>query len=214
MGAGIAEVCARSGADVKIVELTEEALATGMANLEKSLDRAVRAGKVEQSERDMALANMSFSTDMSDLADRQLVVEAIYENEEAKLNVFRMLDQVVEDPNAILASNTSSIPVMKLAMATQRPQQVLGVHFFNPVPVMSLVEVISSLLTGDKTIALASELADVQMGKRVVRSQDRAGFVVNALLIPYILSAVRMMESGFASAEDIDADRFQSSRQE
>jgi 3-hydroxybutyryl-CoA dehydrogenase len=205
MGAGIAEVCARSGADVKIVELTEDALSSGMSKLEKSLDRAVKAGKVEQAERDMALGNMSFSTDMSTLAECQLVVEAIYENEQAKLSVFRTLDEVVESPDAILASNTSSIPVMKLAMATKRPQQVIGVHFFNPVPVMSLVEVISSLLTGDRTIAVASEFVDQQLGKRVVRSQDRAGFVVNALLIPYILSAVRMMESGFASAEDIDA---------
>jgi 3-hydroxybutyryl-CoA dehydrogenase len=139
------------------------------------------------------------------LADCQFVVEAVVEQEEAKLEVFRRLSDVIDDPEAILASNTSSIPIMKLAMATNRPQQVIGVHFFNPVPVMGLVEIITSLLTGDKTAAVCQQFAVDQLEKRVVRSQDRAGFVVNALLVPYLLSAIRMMESGFASPEDIDA---------
>jgi 3-hydroxybutyryl-CoA dehydrogenase len=205
MGSGIAEVAARSGADVKVVEANEEAVRAGMAKIEGSLDRAVRAGKLSEEDREATMANLSFSTKMNSLADRQFVVEAVVEREEAKLDVFRRLNDAVDDPEAILASNTSSIPIMKLAMATNRPQQVIGVHFFNPVPVMGLVEVISSLLTGDKTAAVCREFATEQLGKRVVSSQDRAGFVVNALLVPYILSAIRMMESGFASAEDIDA---------
>ena len=205
MGSGIAEVAARSGCDVKIVENNDGALQAGMQRIEKSLDRAMRAGKLSEEDHAQVMGNISFSTKLPSLADREFVVEAVVEQEEAKLEVFRRLNDVVDDPDAILASNTSSIPIMKLAMATNRPQQVIGVHFFNPVPVMGLVEVISSLLTGDKTAAVCQEFAADQLGKRVVSSQDRAGFVVNALLIPYILSAIRMMESGFASAEDIDA---------
>ena len=205
MGSGIAEVAARSGCDVKIVEANDGALQAGMERMEKSLDRAVRAEKITEDDRAQVMGNISFSTKLPSLADRQFVVEAVIEQEEAKIEVFRRLNDVVDDPEAILASNTSSIPIMKLAMATNRPQQVIGVHFFNPVPVMGLVEIITSLLTGDKTAALCQEFVSDQLGKRVGSSQDRAGFVVNALLIPYILSAIRMMESGFASAEDIDA---------
>ena len=205
MGSGIAEVAARSGCDVKIVEASDGALQAGMERMERSLDRAVRAEKITDDDKAQVMGNITFSTKLTSLADRQFVVEAVVEQEEAKLEVFRRLNDVVDDPEAILASNTSSIPIMKLAMATSRPQQVIGVHFFNPVPVMGLVEIISSLLTGDKTAALCREFASDQLEKRVVSSQDRAGFVVNALLIPYILSAIRMMESGFASAEDIDA---------
>ena len=205
MGSGIAEVAARSGCDVKIVEANDGALQAGMERMEKSLDRAVRAEKITEDDRAQVMGNISFSTKLPSLADRQFVVEAVIEQEEAKIEVFRRLNDVVDDPEAILASNTSSIPIMKLAMATNRPQQVIGVHFFNPVPVMGLVEIITSLLTGDKTAALCQEFASDQLGKRVVSSQARAGCVVNALLIPYILSAIRMMESGFASAEDIDA---------
>ncbi|MEC8923529.1 MAG: 3-hydroxybutyryl-CoA dehydrogenase [Actinomycetota bacterium] len=205
MGSGIAEVAALSGCDVRVVEANESALQAGMARIEKSLDRAVQAQKINDDQRAEVMGSISFSTKLPSLADREFVVEAVIEQEEAKLEVFRRLNDVVDDPEAILASNTSSIPIMKLAMATNRPQQVIGVHFFNPVPVMGLVEIISSLLTGDKAALLCQEFASEQLGKRVVSSQDRAGFVVNALLIPYILSAIRMMESGFASAEDIDA---------
>lgn len=205
MGSGVAEVAARSGADVKVVEANEDALAAGMARIQSSLGRAVRSGKMAEEERDTAMGNLSFSTKMGSLHDRQFVIEAVVEREEAKLEVFRRLNDAVDDPEAILASNTSSIPIMKLAMATNRPQQVIGVHFFNPVPVMGLVEVISSLLTAETTASVADRFATEQLGKRVVNSQDRAGFVVNALLVPYLLSAIRMMESGFASPEDIDA---------
>ena len=132
------------------------------------------------------------------------VVEAVIEDEGLKTEVFAALDKVVVDERAVLASNTSSIPVMKLGMATKRPEQVIGIHFFNPVPVLRLVEVVTSLLTSPDTTARAEAFAIDVLNKKVIRSQDRAGFVVNALLIPYLLSAIRMMESGFASAEDID----------
>ncbi|WP_423918677.1 3-hydroxybutyryl-CoA dehydrogenase [Candidatus Poriferisodalis sp.] len=205
MGSGIAEVAARSGCDVKIVEVDEDALAAGMARIEKSLNRAVNAGKLDDAGREAALGSLSFGLDLDDLADREFVIEAIVESEAAKLDVFGRLSKVLTDPNAVLASNTSAIPIMKLAMATDRPSQVIGMHFFNPVPVMGLVEVISSLLTAEETAQKCRKFATERLGKRVVDSGDRAGFVVNALLIPYILSAIRMLESGFASTEDIDA---------
>ena len=205
MGSGIAEVAARSGCDVKIVEVDEDALAAGMARIEKSLNRAVNAGKLDDAGRETTLGSMSFGLDLDDLADREFVIEAIVESEAAKLDVFGRLSKVLTDPNAVLASNTSAIPIMKLAMATDRPSQVIGMHFFNPVPVMGLVEVISSLLTATETAQKCRKFATERLGKRVVDSGDRAGFVVNALLIPYILSAIRMLESGFASTDDIDA---------
>ena len=164
----------------------------------------MRSSKLTEDERDAAVAHVRFTTDIGELADRQLVVEAVVEDEALKTEVFAALDKVVESPDAILASNTSSIPVMKLGMATQRPEQVIGIHFFNPVPVLRLVELVTSLLTSDETTVRADAFAAGQLHKRVIRSQDRAGFIVNALLIPYILSAIRMMESGFASPDDID----------
>ena len=204
MGSGIAEVCARSGLDVMVREATAEAAEAGRSRLVTSLDRGLSAGKMTEDERDAAMARLSFTTDVADLADRQLVVEAIIENETMKVDLFRDLDSVLIDPSAILASNTSSIPIMKLGTATNRPEQVVGIHFFNPVPVLRLVELVTSLMTSPETSARAEAFAVDQLTKRVIRSQDRAGFVVNALLIPYLLSAIRMMESGFASAEDID----------
>ncbi|MGH9005220.1 MAG: 3-hydroxybutyryl-CoA dehydrogenase [Acidimicrobiia bacterium] len=205
MGSGIAEVCARAGLDVVVREVNQPALDAGRKRVESSLDRAVKAGKLEGADRDAALAHIRFTTDFADLADRQLVVEAVIENEAEKLEVFASLDKAVADEDAVLASNTSSIPVMKLAMATHRPANVLGLHFFNPVPVMHLVELIPSLLTSPETSARAEAFAGTVLDKRVIRSKDRAGFIVNALLIPYLLSAIRMLESGFATAEDIDS---------
>ncbi len=204
MGAGIAEVSARAGINTVVIEATEEAASAGRRRIESSLDKAVQRGKLTGEEQVTILDNLKVSARMADLADRQLVVEAIVENENAKTALFRQLDTIVEDPQAILASNTSSIPIMKLAMATKRPEQVLGIHFFNPVPVLHLVEIVTSLHTSAETQALAESYAGEQLAKRVINSQDRAGFIVNALLIPYILSAVRMYESGFASKEDID----------
>jgi 3-hydroxybutyryl-CoA dehydrogenase len=205
MGSGIAEVCARAGLDVVVREVNQPALDAGRKRVEGSLDRAVKAGKLDAAERDAALAQIRFTTDFGDLSDRQLVVEAVIENEAEKLEVFASLDKAVSDVEAVLASNTSSIPVMKLAMATSRPANVLGLHFFNPVPVMHLVELIPSLLTSQETSERAEAFAGAVLGKRVIRSKDRAGFIVNALLIPYLLSAIRMLESGFATAEDIDS---------
>jgi len=205
MGSGIAEVCARAGLDVIVREVNEGALGAGRKRIEGSLDKALRSGKLPEADRDAALGRLRYTTDFGEFADRQLVVEAVIENEAEKLEVFRGIDKAVETEDAILASNTSSIPVMKLAMATDRPASVLGLHFFNPVPVMHLVELIPSLLTAPETAVKAEAFADGILGKRVIRSKDRAGFIVNALLIPYLLSAIRMLESGFATAEDIDS---------
>lgn len=204
MGSGIAEVCARAGLDVIVLEANAAAAEGALARLTGSLDRAVRSGKLAEDARDTALAGVRLTTDIAEFADRQLVVEAVLEEEQAKVAIFKQLDAVVTDPDAILASNTSSIPIMKLGIATGRPAQVVGIHFFNPVPVLRLVELVTSLLTSDETVARADAFATQVLGKRVIRSQDRAGFVVNALLVPYILSAIRMLESGFATADDID----------
>jgi 3-hydroxybutyryl-CoA dehydrogenase len=204
MGSGIAEVCSRAGLDVVVREINAGAAEAGQKRLTNSLDRGVRSGKLTEAERDAALARLTFTTDLGDLADRQLVIEAVIEDEALKTEVFTILDKVVTDEHAILASNTSSIPVMKLGIATQRPENVVGVHFFNPVPVLRLVELVTSLLTSPETAGRAEAFATDVLHKKVIRSQDRAGFVVNALLIPYILSAIRMMESGFATAADID----------
>ncbi|MCB0967424.1 MAG: 3-hydroxybutyryl-CoA dehydrogenase [Ilumatobacter sp.] len=204
MGSGIAEVCARAGLDVMVREVTEEAAEAGRARLVKSLDRGLSAGKLTEEQRDAAVARLGFTTDMADLADRQLVVEAVVEDEAMKVDIFKQLDAVLTADDAILASNTSSIPIMKLGTATSRPEQVIGIHFFNPVPVLKLVELVTSLMTSPETTERSERFATDVLDKHVVQSQDRAGFIVNALLIPYLLSSIRMMESGFASKEDID----------
>ncbi|WP_462202805.1 3-hydroxybutyryl-CoA dehydrogenase [Frankia sp. CcWB3] len=202
MGAGIAEVCARAGKDVVVVEMTTPAVAAGRQRLETSLSRAESRGKVASAAE--VLARIQVVEDIEALADRGLVVEAIVEDETAKSALFKRLDDVVKDPDAVLASNTSSIPIMKLAVATERPTHVLGIHFFNPVPVLSLVELVPSLLTDPETTERARAFVQDDLGKHAIDCQDRAGFVVNALLIPFVLSAIRMLESGFATAEDID----------
>ena len=204
MGSGIAEVCARAGLDVLVREVDAPAVDAGRRRITASLDRALRSRKISEAERDAALGRLRFTTDLGEFTDRQITIEAIAENEQAKTEVFTALDKVVADEQAIFASNTSSIPIMKLGMATGRPEQVVGVHFFNPVPVLRLVELVPSLLTSEQTAARAEAFVTGRLGKTVIRSQDRAGFVVNALLVPYLLSAIRMLESGFASAEDID----------
>lgn len=205
MGSGITEVCARAGLDVTVVEASPELAESGRARLERSLITGVRRQKLTEDEAESALAAVRYTTDYDELADRMLVVEAITEDETAKVECFRILDRVVSSEQAILASNTSSIPIMKLATVTERPEQVLGLHFFNPVPVLRLVELVTSLMTSDGVVEQATSLVTGVLGKRVIRSQDRAGFVVNALLIPYLLSSVRMLESGFATRDDIDA---------
>ncbi|MFJ6636452.1 3-hydroxybutyryl-CoA dehydrogenase [Streptomyces sp. NPDC091376] len=205
MGAGIAEVCARAGLDTVVCEVDAVAARAARDRIAASLDRAVRRGKLERAAAQDALARTVFTGSLDDLADRQLVVEAVVENPDAKTEVFVALDKIVEDPAAVLATNTSSLPVMRLGMATHRADRVVGLHFFNPVPVLPLVEVVTSLHTSAETVATVEEFATCALGKTVIRSQDRAGFVVNALLVPYLLSAIRMTESGFASACDVDA---------
>lgn len=204
MGAGIAEVCARSGLEVMVAETTGEALELGRTRLVNSLGKAADRGKISRQECDDALERLSFTTDLGDFADRDLVVEAVIENEQVKTEIFQVLDQVVTRSDAILASNTSSIPLVKLAVATSRPDQVIGIHFFNPAPVQQLVELIPALTTGEETVKRAETVVGQVLGKHTIRAQDRSGFVVNALLIPYLLSAIRMFESGIASREDID----------
>ncbi|WP_346776620.1 3-hydroxybutyryl-CoA dehydrogenase [Streptomyces sp. HNM0574] len=205
MGAGIAEVCARAGLDTVVREADGTAARAARERVAGSLERAVGRGKLARPEAEDALSRLVFTGELEDLADRQLVVEAVVENAEAKAEVFAALDKIVEDPGAVLATNTSSVPVMRLGMATGRADRVVGLHFFNPVPVLPLVELVTSLHTSAETARDAEEFAAHVLGKTVVRSRDRAGFVVNALLVPYLLSAVRMAESGFATAEDVDA---------
>ena len=205
MGSGIAEVCARASVDVLVGEVSEAAAQAGKNRVATSLRRAVRAGKLTAAEREAALSAIRFTTDLADFTDRELVIEAVTEREAAKTGVLAALDTIVADGEAILASNTSSIPIMKLAMATRRAPQVIGIHFFNPAPVLGLVELIPCLLTSDETCWRAEAFVTATLGKTAVRSQDRAGFVVNALLIPYLLAAIRMLESGFSSAGDIDS---------
>ncbi|MCM2417005.1 3-hydroxybutyryl-CoA dehydrogenase [Streptomyces sp. RKAG293] len=204
MGSGIAEVCARAGIDVVVAETGAAAAQAGRDRIARSLERAAAHGKLDAADRDAALARITVVADLDVLHDRDLVVEAVAEDERTKVAVFTRLDAVVTRPDAILATNTSSIPVIRLAAATSRPEQVVGVHFFNPVPVLRLVELVPSLLTSATTVQRAESFARDILGKEIVRAQDRAGFVVNALLVPYLLAAVRMVESGTASIEDID----------
>ncbi|MET7987457.1 3-hydroxybutyryl-CoA dehydrogenase [Streptomyces sp. NPDC005281] len=204
MGSGIAEVCARAGSEVRVVESGEQALALGRSRLMASLDRGLRAGKLTEAERAAALGRLSFHTALADLADCDLVIEAVAERLDMKRAVFKELDGILTDPAAVIASNTSSIPVIELAAVTIRPTQVLGVHFFNPVPVQRLIEIIPTQLTDAAVTEQVMNFAADTLGKTAIRARDRAGFVVNALLVPYLVSAVRMLESGIASAEDID----------
>jgi len=202
MGAGITEVVARAGLPVVVVEASEQGVAAGRQRLETSLEQARSRGKLEE-DAAVVLDRVTLTTDFDALADRQLVVEAVVEDELAKTEVFRRLDRTVTAADAVLASNTSSIPVTRLGVATARPESVLGVHFFNPVPVLPLVELVPGLRTAPATTERARAFVEDRLGQQVIVSPDRAGFVVNALLIPFVLSAIRMLEGGFASAEDI-----------
>ncbi|WP_060886888.1 3-hydroxybutyryl-CoA dehydrogenase [Streptomyces caniscabiei] len=204
MGRGIAEVCARAGLRVTLCDVTEERARAGLAGVADSLLKAEKRGAVGPEERALALAGISVTGDLSRLGGADLVIEAAVEDERAKTALFRQLGEVVTDPAAVLASNTSSIPIARLGAAAGRPEAVVGLHFFNPVPVMPLVEIIPSLHTSKATEARVRAFAGETLGKKTIVTQDRAGFVVNSLLIPYLLAAVRMVGSGTASAEDID----------
>jgi 3-hydroxybutyryl-CoA dehydrogenase len=204
MGSGIAEVCARSGVDVTVVEADAARADKARDAISGSLDRALRRGKLDEGERTAALERLAVTDRLEDVEGADAAIEAIIENEDAKRDLFKRLDTILPDARW-LASNTSSVPIMKLAADTSRPDRVLGLHFFNPVPVLKLVEVVRSIMTSPETVEQAHTFAEDVLGKECIDSQDRAGFVVNALLIPYLLSAIRMYESGFASREDIDA---------
>jgi 3-hydroxybutyryl-CoA dehydrogenase len=202
MGSGIAQSAARAGVAVKLYEPEAAPLEHSRSSIEASVARAVKRGKLTDDEAGALVARIEWSTDLGALAEAELVIEAIVEDEEVKARTFAALDDVV-GAEAILASNTSSIPIAGLAAATGRPDRVLGLHFFSPVPVMRLVEVVVGLDTSEQTVARASGFA-AQLGKTAIKTKDRSGFIVNFLLVPYLMAAVRMYEDGFASRDDID----------
>ena len=202
MGSGIAEVVARSGYQTVVREVSEDLLEKGMARIQRSLDRAVTKGKLEEQERGAILDRLTGAVSLEELADCDLVIEAIVESFEEKRKTFVALDREVKE-GALFASNTSSLTITQLAMTTNRPERFLGLHFFNPVPVMDLVEVVGTLLTDDAALATAAEFVR-SLGKTAVRCADRSGFIVNRLLVPYLLDAIRTYEQGLGSLEDID----------
>ena len=202
MGSGIAEVAARAGHSVTVREMNSELLARGQGLVEKSLSTALRRGKLSAEARDAAWAKLTFTTELAGLAQCDLVIEAATENPTVKKELFAALDATCS-PATILASNTSSIPIVELAAATKRPALVLGLHFFNPAPVMQLVEVIRTIVVADATVGAVTHFAE-GLGKTAILAKDRAGFIVNVLLVPYLLDAVRLVEQGVASKEDID----------
>jgi 3-hydroxybutyryl-CoA dehydrogenase len=196
-------VCARSGVDVTVVEADEARAERSRASIDRSLSRGVRSGKLSEDDKAAALERLAVTASLEDIEGVDAAIEAVVEDERLKRDVFRRLDELLPDAK-FLASNTSSVPIMKLGAETKHPGRVLGMHFFNPVPVLPLVELVTSIMTEPETVETAREFAERTLGKQCIDSQDRAGFVVNALLIPYLLSAIRMYESGFASKEDID----------
>jgi len=202
MGAGIAEVCARTGYDTLVREINDEFLDKGLERIEASMQTAVNHGKLTAADQEAARSRVRGTTRLEDFADRDLVIEAAIEDLQLKKELFAQLDQLCP-PQAILTSNTSSIPIIQLATATKRSDRVLGMHFFNPVPTMQLVELVRTLTTSDETLEAVRAVGE-RLGKRMIVSKDRAGFIVNYLLVPYMLDAVRMLEQGFASKEDID----------
>ena len=204
MGSGIAEVCARAGVDTVVVEVNDAAVAAAEERVRGSLERAAKRGKITDQDVTELLDRIGFTTDFDALADRDLVVEAASEVEQIKLDLFARVGTILTKPDAILASNTSSIPIVKLGAVSGRAPHVMGVHFFNPAPVMQLIELIPSLTTAPETMDRVRGFVADTLGKKPIEATDRAGFVVNSLLVPYLLSAVRMYEAGYASAADID----------
>lgn len=202
MGSGIAEVCARSGLRTKVAEAGAEALAAGQRRFERSVERGRQGRKLSEEDGQRILDAVTFSTDLEEMNDCDVVVEAIVERLPDKVELFGKLDHIVPD-SGILASNTSSLPIIEIARATRRPDRVIGTHFFNPAPVMRLLEVVRTIATSDETLQETRELGE-RLGKRVIVAQDRGGFIVNLLLIPFLTNAVRLYESGFASRDDID----------
>lgn len=204
MGSGIAEVCASHGVDTLVVEVDAALAEAARAKIEKSSERAVQRDKMTAADRDSMLSLLNFATSLDELGDRDLVIEAVTENPNVKQIVFEHMDRVVPE-HGLLASNTSSLAITDLAMHTNRPTQVLGMHFFNPATVQPLVELINGETTAPETIDAVEVFCKDKLGKHPIRTGDRAGFVVNKLLVPYLLSAVHMLDSGMATKEDIDA---------
>ena len=203
MGSGIAQICAQTGHRTIVREVDQTLVDKGLGRIEKFLDAGVERKKVTPADRDKTMANLSGTTDLAELADADIIIEAIVENLDAKREMFTVLDAVVRD-DTLFASNTSSLCITEMASATQRPDRFLGLHFFSPVPVMKLVEVIRGLATSDDTYSRGMTFAKA-LGKQPITAPDRPGFIVNRLLIPYLLDAVRAYESGVGSVEDIDA---------
>ncbi len=203
MGSGIVEVCARAGVRVTFVEGDDELVAAGRARIDRSLGSAVARGKLSEGERDAALALIEGATDLDALAGADLVIEAATEDPAAKAKIFARLAAVTR-PEVVLASNTSSIPIASLGAAAGRPELVVGMHFFNPVPVMTLLELTPSAATSEGAVALVQSFGTDVLGKTCVRSSDEAGFIVNRLLTPFLFDAIRLYERGFATREDID----------
>ncbi|MGH2740416.1 MAG: 3-hydroxyacyl-CoA dehydrogenase family protein [Actinomycetota bacterium] len=202
MGSGIVEVCAKAGTEVTFVERDDARRDRGQGSIEKSLAKAVEREKITAEERDQVLGRISGSLDLDAAADADLVIEAVTEDLETKLDVFRTLDKITRD-EIVLATNTSSLPVIQMASATIRPDKVLGMHFFNPAQIMGLLELVRALTTSDETLEFATGFGE-RLGKTTVVAKDRAGFIVNYLLTTYLNAAVRMYEEGFATKEDID----------
>jgi 3-hydroxybutyryl-CoA dehydrogenase len=202
MGRGIAQVCAQSGRETVVSEINDDLLAAGISSIEKFLSKGVEKGKVSEEEMGATLDNLTGTTDLADFAACDLVIEAATENRETKLEIFRSLDEICS-PGTILASNTSSLNITEMAVATARPDRVVGLHFFNPVPLMKLVEVVSTMLV-DSTVLDEVRAFGEGLGKVVVVAKDRTGFIVNRLLVPYLLAAVRVLDEGLATMEDID----------
>lgn len=202
MGAGIAEVAAKSGCETVVREVAQDFLDKGMGRLRSSLDKAVEKGKLDAATRDATVGRLRGTTDLADLADCDIVIEAIVENLDEKRRTFEALNGIVK-PEALFASNTSSLTMTQLAMASGRPDKVVGLHFFNPVPVMKLVEVVRTIVTSDETFTAAFEFAR-SLGKEPIACKDNSGFIVNRLLVPYLLDAIRALEEGVGSVEDID----------
>lgn len=203
MGSGIAEVCAKSGVDTVVVEADAAAAEAAQRRIDGSMDKAVARERLSAEDRDAAGGLLSYATSVDSLDDRDMVIEAIVEDESIKLELFRRLDEITPD-HAILASNTSSIPLINLGMATGRPQQVLGVHFFNPATVQRLVELVPSVATDDQILATVTTFVQETLGKSTIVAQDRAGFIVNRLLVPYLLQAIELYDTTDVSREDID----------
>ena len=202
MGGGITEVCAKAGYDVKVVEVKQDFLDRGMSNIQSSLDKAVKREKITKEDRDVTLGHIKGTLKMEDFGDRDLVIEAAIENLDEKKKIFASLDQICP-PDAILASNTSCLSVLDMAMSTKRPEKVLGLHFFSPVPVMQLVEIVKTLVTSDEVMAMAEPFCQ-SIGKQTVLCQDTPGFIANRLSMVYLVYVIRFYEQGMATKEDID----------